>query len=163
MGNYTDHYFGAYLEIKVSKSLRVRPASLICPNGHGLQDNYCRECGAKSQQQPTRMEYPTHIVNDLLGEDWEDVLAVITPEKLYGTGVILAVGNSDKPRGEWLYLSQWPEDNDPYVKDFPTAVEVSEMMYEIAENYADMIAALKESPSVEDVTIKAGYVVDQEY
>jgi len=163
MGNYTNHYFGAYLEIKVSKSLEVRPASLICPSGHGLQGAYCQECGAKSQQQPTRMEYPTLIVDHLLGEEWEDVLAETTPKQLSGTGIILAVGNLREPSGEWLYLSQWPEKNDPYIKDFPTPIEISGMMRDFAESYADIIAALKEVSTVQDVVIKAGYVLDQEY
>lgn len=158
MSNETSHYFGAYLEIKVSKTLGVQPLSLICPNGHGLQNTYCRECGEKSQQQPTRMEYPTWIVDHLLDEEWEDILSVITPYELSGTGTILAKANFGGPGGEWLHITSG-QNHFPSTKPFPTVDEVNAMAKELATNYSAVIEALKRSESVISMTVKTGYVM----
>lgn len=165
MANYTYHYFGAYLEIKVSKVKQTRHFQ-GCDNGHEVYwtQKFCPECGNPIGEQTKVLNvFPSLIVDHLLDEEWEDVLAEITPEKLFGTGVILAIGNLDKPSGTWLYLSQWPEDNDPYEKHFPAPVEVAKMKRELTENYVDVITALREVEAVQDITIKAGYVINQEY
>jgi hypothetical protein len=163
MGNYRSHYFGAYLEIKVTKAMEIIPDGLICPNGHVGHASYCGECGMKFQKHAPKRVYPTLIVDHLLGEEWEDVLGNITPQKVRGNGIILAIGNSNQGGGEWLYISQYPGENDPVLKEFPTQEEISKMVNELETNYNDIIVALRKSPFVKSVTVKAGYVLDEEY
>ncbi len=149
----TDHYFGAYLQITVTKSLATRPMYMICPNGHqGKQGTFCSECGDRTKHPPSIMEYPTLIDHLLDDEKWEDVLAIITPDKICKSGIIIAIANSGGPGGDWL------GDEDPYLKSFPSQHKILMLMKRLRKNYAEIIAALENCPAVRSVEILAGYV-----
>jgi len=162
MSNNISHYFGAYLEIRVNKAQREKKI-LSCPNGHSYKNfPFCPECGMKiSEKVVTYDEYPTNIVDDILDDDWEDILSVITPPSLYGTGVILARGNSTDDQ-EWLdiYEGQYPEEE---IKDFPSQDEIVGMIGKILDDYWNIIAELEKSSLVENISVQAGYVLNAEY
>ncbi len=163
MANDTYHYFGAYLEIKVRPFTVMRTYN-ECVHGHRRETPYCNECGTPVKPiEKTEQVIPTMIVDHLLGDEFEDVLHEVTPPNLYQTGVILAVGNMGGKCGQWLYLSRWHEENECQTKLFPTTEQIAEMVNELSSNYSEIIQALRESPHVETVAIKAGYVLDAEY
>lgn len=155
----TSHYFGAYLKIEVSQTLEHQSENRLCPNGHGLQDAYCRECGERSQQPPPVMKYPTSICDDLLGDEWEDVLSVITPADLFQTGDILA----KSVYGQWLIVHDDEYDFEVTTKPFPTVVEVKALELELTIKCEDIIQALRRSEHVINVSVEVGYVLVQEY
>lgn len=163
MGNNTSHYFGAYLEISVNEVSVTRRVSQ-CESGHRVLGQFCNICGCKiGMADVTVMEYPLHII-DFLPMAYEDVLGVITPPSLFSTGMIIAVGNAVdvvKEPEKWLSLSSYG--NEVETKEFPDSQDIAKMKLYLSEHYAGIIAALKASPVVRDVQIKAGYVFDVEY
>ena len=158
--NNINRYFGAYLEVRVNK-VEYEDSYLACENGHRVGGgSFCIQCGSPiTKHLGTVSEYPTDIYG-LIGEEWLDVLAIITPPELYGTGIILVRSNM-RPGGEWLYLDRW--DVMVQTKDFPTDTEQQEMMREFEGNHADVIEAIRQADGVVGVTIKAGYVLVSEY
>ena len=105
-------------------------------------------------------EFPTLIEDVLPHEQFEDVLEVITPYILFNTGVIIAIGNSDKPAGEWLTISSDAGQNEEYLKQFPTEAGIRNLTYEFIDNYAEIIAELNKSPLVKSAVVRFGYVLD---
>lgn len=162
MGNETGYYFGAYIEIEVKK-LERQEIFFACKNGHRSNSKFCSQCGSPVEEQTvTIVEYPIWINDVVVGDEWTDALCVITPPSLHQTGVIIAVGNFfDKPRGEWLYLDRW--DHDIETKNFPTGDEISQMIRELESNYNEIITVLRNSPNVNRVSVRAGYVLDTDY
>ena len=162
MGYETCYYFGAYIEIKV-KEIEREERFLRCRNGHSASALYCPQCFESVEEQVEIIkEYPTDICDELLDYEWEDILNVVTPKQLHGTGIIIAIGNYiDKPRGEYLYLDS--EMSQVEMKEFPTKSEIDGMIQELSFHYQDIIRALKKSSNVHEVNIKAGYVLDGEY
>lgn len=148
------------MEIAVNKVERKERRN-ECENGHLADSVFCPECGAPVFAVMTiSREYPAHVVWDILPEEYEDVLAEITPPALFGTGVILAMDNTNKG-AEWLYLS--PEEPKHHTLDFPTTDEIEAMKTALVVNRADIIAKLRESPVVKSVTVKVGYVCNPEF
>jgi hypothetical protein len=161
MSNNQSLYIGAYLEIAV-KPVRVMRLRLQCKNGHVYSTGYCPLCGEKIQNVSIDVEeMPAHIVPWLLPDEWEDVLAVITPPSLFQTGVILAKGNEGKPSGDWYHFSRYNWDEE--VKPIPAPDDAAGLVSDLETNYSDIIAALKASPAVLSVELKIGIVVDIEY
>lgn len=163
MSNSVSYYFGAYLEIKVKKVERTYQYK-GCENGHrdkAAQGSFCSECGSPvGYRKDTVMVYPTFIVDHLIGDEYENVLRVITPQGLYGKGVILARGNKCNS-GVWLVLDRY--DFDVETKPFPAGDEIVEMKSLFLMRYIDIFNALRQSENVVSVEVKAGYVLNAEY
>lgn len=164
MSNETRHYFGAYFEIKTERIERIS-LYLGCKNGHrdySKGNAFCPKCGEKTgSHKEVSMVYPTCIVDHLLGEEYEDILAVITPYSLFGSGTILAISNSIECNSEWLSLDRWG--GEIATKPFPTQEEIERMKAELETSYAEIVGALRRSSAVQSVIVKAGYVIDEEY
>jgi hypothetical protein len=162
MSNQTRFYFGAYLEISTKKIKKTRH-SLVCKNGHQDEHGpYCSQCGSFiGQRAKTVSVYPTWIHEVLLGEKWEDVLREITPPELREAGKIIAISNWIPARSEWLHLGGYHQE--VQTKDFPSPDDIATMISDIQTKYADIIEALQRSETVIGVSVKAGYVLDQEY
>ena len=160
MGNETRHYFGAYLKIAVDK---VQNQSTVtqCKNGHRAKGKFCQVCGNPIFEVDVITQiYPTSFY-DLFDNDLDDVLSVITPQTLYGTGTIIAIAN-DSDAGKWLYLPRWNSGDVP-VMVFPTNEEVDKLKSDFHTQYLGLIHRLQDVPAVLAVTVEAGYVLNEEY
>lgn len=162
MSNLTCYYFGAYLKIKVEK-IKKKNRFLGCKNGHRERGPHCALCGlVVGEQSEIVSVYPTLIYDHLLDDEkWVDVLKVITPPELCGTGAIIAVGNLNESNSEWLYLDGYY--HEVQIKDFPSPDDIAAMIAGQRTNYADIITELRKSRNVIRVEEKAGYVLNQEY
>lgn len=148
------HYLGAYLEIKVSKIEKERTIK-ACENGHENTGKFCGLCGLPiSRQLKIELSYPD--LWDLLVDDI-DYLRPITPCSIYNTGIIIAIGNVNRPCGTW-HLSRWSQEEE--ISDFP---QPSELVAELSDNYSDVIDYLRALDCVTSVKIKAGFVPNAEH
>lgn len=161
MGNTTDHYFGAYLEIKTKMATNQKTV-YRCKNSHdGQRGAFCSRCGRPIKELIAEESFYPSQLHWLIDEEWEDVLVEVTPPSISDSDVILARSNLREASGTWLYLeNRWGVEQ---IKDFPSNNEIEEMKASLAATHADVIQALRESPNVVSVTIKAGYVLDTEY
>lgn len=160
MSNDIDYYFGAYIELSISKMKEMRTFSM-CDNAHKTYGKFCEKCGMPVSERKIEVErYP--YLYDVLDEKYEDVLTEITPPSLDQSGTMLLKGNEGKSGG-WLYLSGKYGAGDIEVMTFPTDEEIANMKQELSTNYAIVISELSKSSLVNNLQIKAGYVLDCEY
>ena len=160
--NETRHYFGAYLEIDVKQRVQQEQYR-SCKNNHEIQPgDFCPVCGEPVEVKTRSVqEFPVWI-SDVIGDEWIDVLAHITPPSLYGTGKIIAIGNSSALNdGEWMYIMG--NNADIEMKEFPKEREIQKMTKDFETSYRSIIHVLIKSPEVSRIQIKAGYVLDADF
>ena len=165
------HYIGVYAELKLNETYLVKRHKLECKNNHVLEEKeihfelkqsylFCSQCGADVLEiETTHYEYPRTIYDIFDNQEWEDELDVITPPSLFGTGNMFVISN--KTNFYWLRLDNYS--NDCQVKDMPTNDEVEEMKRQFMIRHCEILDALQESEHIQDVAIKFGYVINEEY
>ena len=156
--NETWYYLGAYLEVQTKMHTRVT-TSRECENGHAVEGTpFCPICGRAAEE--VDLEIPSFplFVDDVIGEQWEDRLSHLNSPS-QPQGILRLIDNSNRV-GEWIKLSRYQSSDS---KKFPTTAEIEAMKAELRDECRDVIAAITESPDVVSVTVKAGYVLDQEF
>lgn len=168
MANYTYHFFGAYFEIHV-KARPVTHYGHTCSDGefkgypYRFNDaSFCSKCGkGKQGEEQSNLEYPWHLVDEILPEEYENRLQILTPPGLVDNGVIYACDNGGASEATWLYFGphDWPN---PQAIQFPNTEEVEAMKAALLEEYQKEHELLLRSPLVESVKLMAGYVLNPE-
>jgi hypothetical protein len=155
--NNVSYYFGPYLEIEVRK-VKYKKLFLGCINGHRQRHGeYCKICAGKTGQQAELVNsYPTSATS-LIGEEWGDILTIITPPRLFGTGVIIAIPAINL---SWLHFGPCEQ---PEIKEFPDKDQIIKMVTDMEIFCEDIIQELGEHESVKNIVGKAGYVLNMRY
>lgn len=163
-----NNFFGAYLKIEVNAQ-SVTKYGHVCNDGQFKgayikhSDEFCSRCGKPRWAETIQIDkFPTCIVDDILDDSFEDVLAECTPPSLHGSGVILARSNMRETDDTWLYLHNrgWPKNQ---VIEFPSPDRIEEMKNELGSIHQDVIELIANSPLVKSVEVKAGYVLDADF
>ena len=155
----TEFRIGAYLEIDCNKGLMPEQHS-GCENGHDRYGQFCSICGLPNRIGVRVVErYPRHIVDDILLEEYEDAMQDITPQRLFGSGKILATDNGIGV-GVYSILDDEAEES---VTAVPTPGEIEQLTREFRKGYQDIITALEASPLVKSAVVKFGIVREEEY
>ncbi len=109
---------------------------------------------------PTDREFTA--IDDIINDDLADELSEITPPSLSKTGMIIAISNGAAPGGEWVCI--FPNEADEAdILPLMVGSAIHQKINELAINYREIIAALRESPLVEAVVVEFGYVLDIDY
>lgn len=168
----SDYFIGAYLEIDCNK-MTVENNYLICGNGHqkgGVvypwsgnacdNEGFCTECGSPiSLVAKQEREYPTHIVDDILPINYEDVLSVITPYEYFGKGKIFAMSNGWDGVEDYWYA----DDIGRAIMPMPTPNDIKRIMQEFLSVYDKILVELTNSPLVKSLEVKFGIVRMEDY
>ena len=155
------YYLGAYLKITVKKRMEESPYVWCGTEGHPRkwdsysdESSYCARCGHVQERMPDVEAYPTHLLYEVLPEEYEDDLAEVRQRDNFGKSVIYAVSNTGDCK------SSWTAGND---RPFPTAKEINTMKAALTSYHSNVIDLISKSPLVERVEVCCGLLVDEDF